>query len=1304
MSIQALPRLKCHVVALASLALLGLLLFTQLPATGDVVSPAQVQISNSGVPGGFIVQIGCGEGHQLEELYGDGRYQVHGLDTAAANVDKARKSLQQKRLYGDISADTFDGRRLPYIDNLVNIVYADDLGDVAMKEVIRVLAPGGVAIIQQEGQWTHTVKPRPDNIDEWTHFLHDASGNAVAHDDVVGPPRHLQWLGSPRWSRHHDRMASMSAMVSAAGRVFYIMDEGSRISIQMPPKWMLVARDAFNGKVLWKRAINKWHSHLWPLKSGPTQLARRLVAHKDRVYVTLGIDAPLTALDAATGKTVHTYKDTAGTEEIIFSNGNLYLLVNKGKSALSKFAPQNNVGDQARVRKEFLWNQQPRLLMGFNADSGIRHWKKETKVAPLTLSANVKQVFFYDGEKVDSVDGMTGESVWKSIPVARRQNVTFNFGPKLVIYNDVVLFAGGDRKMRALAVKDGKQLWEAPHERSGYESPEDVLVAGGLVWNAPTTRTQDTGVFKGRDPLTGEVKKQFAPNVKTYWFHHRCHMAKATDRFLIPSRTGIEFVDPLKEDWDINHWVRGGCLYGIMPCNGLTYAPPHNCACYPEAKLYGLNVLAPASASRSLPDKVAAAGRLERAALEKEKSDPHTADDWPTYRHDPARSGATATELSTKLGVAWETKMGGRLSALTIAAGRVYVAQVDAHAVHALQETTGERLWSFTAGGRVDSPPTYHRGSLLFGSADGWVYCLQASTGKLKWRFRAAPRDRRLMAFEQLESVWPVHGSILVQDDVASFVAGRSNYLDGGLRLYRLEANHGKLLSETIIDEKDPETGENLQGRLKILNMPVGLPDVLSSDGKYIYMRSQRFDLNGKREAIGPHSAQPAVQGAVQKGTGLHLFAPMGFLDDTYFHRSYWVYGRSFAGGHGGYYQAGKYAPSGRILVHDDKNVYGFGRKPQYYRWTTTIEHQLFATGKEPPAEARDAGDAASAQAARRRGNGGQMIRFERTQSLNPNGKAIVVSAWVNSESPNGVVLARGGPSAGYALVVKAGKPQWLVRTSATKLSAIGGKDRIVGAWTHLVGVLTSDKKMHLYVNGKRVVSGAAAELIKVDPVQSLEIGGDDVSAVGSYRSPHSFMGTIDEVRVYHGDMTEGEITALVDPAENPKNATAILVCSFDKGDATDVSGNKNHGKLDGVRKTEGKFGTAVRFRGSSNARSAGSFVQHHWTADVPLLVRTMVKAGGKLFVAGPPDLIDEEETFGRLTARDEKVQKVLAEQNAALAGAQGGVLRVVSATDGRNLAEYKLTSLPVWDSMAVAGRRLFLSTEDGSVVAFAGK
>ena len=130
-----------------------------------------------------------------------------------------------------------------------------------------------------------------------------------------------------------------------------------------------------------------------------------------------------------------------------------------------------------------------------------------------------------------------------------------------------------------------------------------------------------------------------------------------------------------------------------------------------------------------------------------------------------------------------------------------------------------------------------HEGRVLFGSADGYVYCLRATDGELIWRFRAAPEDRRLSAWEQIESVWPVHGNVLVQDGVVYCVAGRSMFLDGGLRMLLLDPATGEKLSETILDDKDPETGENLQIHVKGLNMTVGLPDVLSSDGKSIYLR-----------------------------------------------------------------------------------------------------------------------------------------------------------------------------------------------------------------------------------------------------------------------------------------------------------------------------------------------------------------------------------------------------------------------------------------------------------------------------------
>ena len=199
-----------------------------------------------------------------------------------------------------------------------------------------------------------------------------------------------------------------------------------------------------------------------------------------------------------------------------------------------------------------------------------------------------------------------------------------------------------------------------------------------------------------------------------------------------------------------------------------------------------------------------------------------------------------------------------------------------------------------------------------------------------------------MMAYDQIESLWPIHGSVLVQDGVLYCVAGRSMFVDGGLRMLRLDPKTGRKLSETILDDKDPETQQNLQVHIQGLNMPVALPDILSSDGRYVYMRSLPFDLQGKRKYV---SYVPVKE---QQGDDLHLFCPTGFLDDSLWHRTYWGYGRAWASGAGGYHQAGRVIPAGRPLVYDDKTVYGYGRLWQYYRWSTPLEFNLFAAKKRP--------------------------------------------------------------------------------------------------------------------------------------------------------------------------------------------------------------------------------------------------------------------------------------------------------------------------------------------------------------------
>ena len=1332
-------------VALALALQLGSTLLHAAPA-----DDARQILTASGVKGGIVVHLGVGDGTLTAALRANNSYQVQGLDTDAAKVAAARATISAAGGYGPVSVTQLEGTLLPYVDNTVNLLVAEQLGGVPMAEVMRVLVPNGVAMVKQGNEWKKSVKSKDARLDEWTHYFYDAKGNTASKDSVVGPPERLQWVGSPRWSRHHDRMSSLSAQVTAAGRLFYIMDEGSRISILLPAKWQLIARDAFNGTILWKKPIASWNTHLWPLKSGPTQLTRRLVAEGERIFVTLGIETPITCLDGATGEAIRVLEGTRGAEEFIIANGVLYALVNPRPWALEEFAVKQQ-SDQGRVVNEYNWDQKPRDLVAIDTKTGKLLWRKaDQKIAPITLACDGKQVVYHDGDGLISLDPASGTQRWASEKASKRSVFEFNYSPRVVLSGDAVLYAGGDGAQRGMDAKTGKTLWNAPHEKSGYRSPEDLIVSGGLVWNAGTLQGNQKGEFKGRDLMTGEIKKQFSPDVPdgTYWFHHRCYIAKATEKYLIPSRTGIEFVDHAKEHWDLNHWVRGACLYGVLPANGLTYAGPHNCACYPEAKLDGLNALASGAGSphpAPRPDEQ----RLVRGTAFSQPVNAAAADpkDWPTYRHDAKRSGSSPQPLLPDLGKAWEVKLGAPLSALTIAVGKVFVAQVDAHTVHALDHATGLPAWKFTAGGRVDSPPTYWQGRVFFGSKDGWVYCLRANDGALIWKFQGAPNNRQHGAQEQLESVWPVHGSVLVENGSVSFVAGRSVFLDGGLRFLKLDAATGKKQAEVVYDHVDPETGKDFNDRHKTLQMPVGLNDILSSDGKWTYLRTQKIGGDGKRVDIGPVSNNAIEQGAAQKGEGAHLFAPMGFLDDSWFHRSYWVYGKSFSGGHNGYYQAGKYAPSGRIIVHDDENVYGYGREAQYFKWTTTMEHQLMKMPKDAPSVAADltlatkAGKQAAKQTANAApvatGNAPLVVSYAQTEKNNIAGKPFTLEIWALPDGQDGVLISHGGPQNGAGLVIEQGKPGFVVNSNSTRARANAPAPLLEG-WHHIVGVLEADQTMKLYVDGK-IVAQAKSEFIPAQPKQPLRLGGDGNNNLTGDTLSAAYTGMMDQFAIYTRALSGLEIQArLADPTAKTDKAL-VQFSSFDKGDARDEAGT-NHGVSGpGIETGKGRSGAALWFRRAPGSPTApivaakgkaakqaakaatttpspanpgnlappgksaqkGTFVQNDWQRYVPIITRAMAKAGNSLIVSGAEDLVDEEYAFERLAAKDKSILQQLQEQDDALEGKRGAKLWAVAVDNGNQSTGMDLASPPVWDGMAVAQGRLYVSCLDGVVRCF---
>ena len=93
--------------------------------------------------------------------------------------------------------------------------------------------------------------------------------------------------------------------------------------------------------------------------------------------------------------------------------------------------------------------------------------------------------------------------------------------------------------MTAVSATDGKTLWTAPHPPSGYDSPEDLFVINDQVWCAPLSNKRHSGLFLGYDLKTGVVKSRYPDTTGAHMPHHRCHRAKATEKYILTSRTGL---------------------------------------------------------------------------------------------------------------------------------------------------------------------------------------------------------------------------------------------------------------------------------------------------------------------------------------------------------------------------------------------------------------------------------------------------------------------------------------------------------------------------------------------------------------------------------------------------------------------------------------------------------------------------------------------------------------------------------------------------------------------------------------------
>lgn len=155
------------------------------------------------------------------------------------------------------------------------------------------------------------------------------------------------------------------------------------------------------------------------------------------------------------------------------------------------------------------------------------------------------------------------------------------------------------------------------------------------------------------------------------------------------------------------------------------------------------------------------------------------------YRKDAGRTGATAAEPGDGWQLTWSRDLppltpayhSGRLQfdagyEPVVSQGRMVVASSKTDSVTAYDSSTGEQLWQFMTNGPVRLAPAIWDGSVCFGSDDGFLYCTDLATGKLRWKHRAVPSQRRLLGNRRLISVWPVRGGPVVADGRVYFAAG----------------------------------------------------------------------------------------------------------------------------------------------------------------------------------------------------------------------------------------------------------------------------------------------------------------------------------------------------------------------------------------------------------------------------------------------------------------------------------------------------------------------------------------------------
>jgi hypothetical protein len=126
-------------------------------------------------------------------------------------------------------------------------------------------------------------------------------------------------------------------------------------------------------------------------------------------------------------------------------------------------------------------------------------------------------------------------------------------------------------------------------------------------------------------------------------------------------------------------------------------------------------------------------------------------------------------------------------------------------------------------------------------------------------------------------------------------------------------------------------------------------------------------------------------------------------------------------------------------------------------------------------------------------------------------GRAFKLTAKFDTRSTqSGVLLAQGGSAHGYALYLADGKLHFTVRSRAGA-TTVSTSEKVTGAHT-ATARLEYSGSITLQMDDQPASMATARGLITVQPADGLDVGSDEGGAVGPYKTPNKFTGTIEVI------------------------------------------------------------------------------------------------------------------------------------------------------------------------------------------------